>query len=130
MAAATLAHGQQTDEVAVAQQLINRHFEIWNDPDPRNWAAKFPAVYAEDFYVADYGGAAAGYADVAKLIQRVQGGHAGFVFTPEPVAWNHGVGRVTWGYGPRDNPNQVRGEDIFTIKNGKLASARVFIDKK
>ena len=39
-----------------------------------------------------------------------------------------GIGRVTWGYGPAGNPGQVRGEDIFTIENGKIASLHVFID--
>jgi hypothetical protein len=130
MAVASLAHAEPADEAAVAQQLITHHFEVWNDTDPQHWAVKFPELYTEDFYVADYAGIAKGYKEVAGMIQRVQGGHAGYLFTPEPITWNHGVGRVTWGYGPRDNPNLIRGEDIFTIKDGKLASARVFIDKK
>lgn len=117
-------------ELAVAQRLIDLHFEIWNDANPRHWAAKFPQVYASDFVVADTSGMATGYDAVSKLIQKVQGEHAGFSFHPDPVAWNHGVGRVTWGYGPSSNPNLVRGEDIFTIKEGKLASAHVFLDKK
>jgi len=117
-------------EIALAQRLIDLHFEIWNDPDPRNWAARFPKVYTGDFFVADYDGMATGYDAVSRLIRKVQGEHAGFSFHPGPVAWNHGIGRVTWGYGPAANPNLVRGEDIFTIKDGKLASARVFLDKK
>jgi hypothetical protein len=118
------------DDMQTAQRLIDLHFDIWNDPDPQNWSVKFPRVYTKDFYVADASGMATGYDEVGKLIQKVQGEHAGFVFTPDPVSWNHGVGRVTWGYGPASNPNLVRGEDIFTIKDGKLASARVFLDKK
>ncbi|WP_233161647.1 MULTISPECIES: nuclear transport factor 2 family protein [unclassified Achromobacter] len=119
-----------TQDVAAAQHLIDLHFEIWNDPNPEHWAARFPQVYNADFFVADYAGMAVGYDEVAKLLKRVQGEHAGFTFTPDPITLNHGVGRVTWGYGPQDNPDLVRGEDIFTIENGKLASARVFIDKK
>ena len=42
----------------------------------------------------------------------------------------HGVGRVTWSYGPASNPDLIRGEDIFTITDGKLASTRVFLNKK
>ncbi|ALM86043.1 hypothetical protein [Bordetella sp. N] len=117
-------------DIAAAQRLIDLHFDIWNDSNAANWASKFPQVYTANFFVADYQGMATGYEEVAKLLKRVQGEHAGFVFTPEPISWNHGVGRVTWGYGPQDNPNLVRGEDIFTIEDGKLASARVFIDKK
>jgi len=117
-------------EIAVAQRLIDLHFEIWNDPDPRHRAAKFPAVYASDFFVADRDGIATGYEAVSQLIQKLQGEHAGFSFHPDPVAWNHGIGRVTWGYGPSDDPNLVRGEDIFTIEDGKLTSARVYLDKK
>jgi len=137
LAALPHAHSQEANdmnesnhELSVAQRLIDVHFEIWNDPNPVNWASKFPKVYARDFFVADYSGMATGYDAVSKLIQKVQGEHAGFSFHPDPVSWNHGVGRVTWGYGPSTNPNLVRGEDIFTIKDGKLASARVFLDKK
>lgn len=118
-----------TQDIAAAQHLIDLHFEIWNDTNPDNWGAKFARVYTTDFFVADYQGMATGYDQVAKLLARVQGEHAGFVFSPDPITWNHGVGRVTWGYGPQDKPNLVRGEDIFTIENGKLASARVFINK-
>ncbi|MBN3724816.1 nuclear transport factor 2 family protein [Burkholderia sp. Ac-20379] len=117
-------------ELAVAQHLIDLHFEIWNDPNPAHWPAKFPQVYSHDFFLADYAGLARGYPAVSTMIEKVQGAHPGFAFTPEPVTWNHGVGRVTWGYGPRDNPNLIRGEDIFTIEGGKLASARVFINSK
>jgi hypothetical protein len=120
----------QEPDIAHVQHLIDLHFDIWNDPEPKNWQAKFPQVYTADFYVADYAGVATGYDDVGKLILKVQQEHAGFRFRPEPVSWNHGVGRVTWGYGPSTNPDLVRGEDIFTIKDGKLASARVFLDKK
>ncbi|TFW21538.1 nuclear transport factor 2 family protein [Duganella callida] len=130
MLAASLAHAQQSDEVAVAQQLINRHFELWGDRNPEHWDSKFAQVYTADVMVADYGDMAVGYASLAHLIARVQADHPGFAFRPDPVAWNHGIGRVTWSYGPKDNPGQVHGEDIFTIKDGKLSSLRVFIDKK
>lgn len=116
-------------DIVIVQQLIDRHFEIWNDTDAARRNARFAQVYTDNFYVADYDGVVTGYAAVAALIDKVQGGHAGFIFTPEPVAWNHDIGRVTWGYGPKDQPNLIRGEDIFTIRNGKLASAYVFIDK-
>ncbi len=130
MLIAALAQAQPTDDVALAQQLINRHFDIWNDRDAAHWDAKFPQVYTPDVLVADYGGVATGYSDLAHLVARVQADHIGFRFAPNPVAWNHGIGRVSWSYGPKDNPEQIRGEDIFTVKDGKLASLRVFIDKK
>lgn len=116
-------------DLAAMQRLLDRHFEIWNAPISPATMAKFQDIYTADFFVADEHGKAVGYEQVAKLIQKVQSGHPDFVFTPAPASWNHGLGRVTWGYGPRSNPNQVRGEDIFTIENGKLSSARVFLDK-
>jgi hypothetical protein len=134
---ASLAHAQEVhtmstndQDVAVAQKLIDHHFAIWNDTDAARRLAKYPAVYTADFFVADYAGKDTGYANVDRKIGELQRKNAGFKFTPEPITWNHGVGRVTWGYGPAANPNRVRGEDIFTIEGGKLASARVFIDKK
>ncbi len=129
------AHAKETPmttpahEVEIAQRLIDLHFSIWNDPDPAARFAKFASVYTPDFFVADYAGKAADYQAVNALIDRVQGEHAGFVFTPEPISWNHGLGRVTWGYGPKDQPRLIRGEDIFTVSSGRLSSAYVFIDQ-
>ncbi|CAG9209220.1 4-hydroxythreonine-4-phosphate dehydrogenase [Paraburkholderia tropica] len=117
-------------DARAAQHLIDLHFEIWNDPNPASRAAKFPQAYSQNFFVADESGVATGYEAVGRLIEQLRGSHEGFVFTPDPIAWNHGVGRVTWGYGPRDNPNRVRGEDIFTIEDGKLTSARVFLNRQ
>lgn len=129
MLIASLAQAQPSADVEAAQQLVNRHFEIWNDSNAAQWAAKMPQVYTKDVVMADYGGVATGYAEITHLIQRVQGDHPGFSFKPGPVALNHGIGRVTWSFGPKDNPEQIHGEDIFTIKNGRLASLNVFLDK-
>jgi hypothetical protein len=134
---APIIHSQEistmsTDDksIATAQLLIDRHFEIWNDREAEVRLAKFSAVYAHDFTVADYAALATGSLAVNQLIDRVLAQHQGFRFSPEPVAWNHGIGRVRWGFGPKENPNQVRGEDIFTISNGKLATMHVFLDNK
>ena len=118
-----------SQKITAAQALIDRHFAIWNEQDPNNWAALFPQAYTEDFVVADYAGIATGYTELAQLLQRVQGAHAGFSFAPNPVEWNHGIGRVTWSYGPPDNPRLISGEDIFTVRDGKLAGMHVFIKK-
>lgn len=117
------------DAADLAQRLINIHFSIWNDADSQSRESKFDQVYASDFFVADQSGVSAGYAQVNRLIGQLQETHAGFRFTPAPITWNHGVGRVVWSYGPRGNSDQVHGEDIFTIKDGKLASAHVFLDR-
>ncbi|WP_343737553.1 nuclear transport factor 2 family protein [Achromobacter sp.] len=118
------------DPADVAQRLIDIHFSIWNDADAQSRESKFDQVYTPDFFVADQGGVATGYAQVNRLIEQLQGTHAGFRFRPAPTTWNHGLGRVVWSYGPRSNPDQVHGEDIFTIKDGKLASAHVFLDRQ
>lgn len=117
----------KSPELQIAQQLIDKHFAIWNDPQPR--ISSFGEVYTEDVYVADYADIASGYPQVVALIARVQREHPGFVFHPAPVTWNHGLGRVTWSYGPQDNPGLVHGEDIFTVRDGRIASAHVFINQ-
>lgn len=118
-----------TTEAAPAglQQLIDRHFAIWNNQDAVERATRFADVYTSDFYVADNEGLSEGAERVNAAISKVQSQHPGFVFTPAPVEWNHGIARVTWGYGPQDKPCLVNGEDIFTVSNGKLSSARVFL---
>lgn len=118
----------RNQEVEAAQRLIDLHFAIWNDTDKAARQARFATAYAPDFFVADDAGKAAGYLAVDRLIEKVQSEHAGFVFTPDPIAWNQGLGRVTWGYGPKERPGLIRGEDIFTVRDGRLSSAYVFID--
>jgi len=120
-----------TTEVAPAglQQLIDRHFAIWNNSDAVAREKAFTAVYSTDFFVADYAGLNQGADRVNAAISKVQSQHQGFSFTPAPVEWNHGIARVTWGYGPKDNPYLVRGEDVFTVNAGRLSSARVFLNK-
>lgn len=120
-----------TAQIAPAglQQLIDRHFAIWNNTDAVEREKAFAAVYSSDFLVADYDGLNAGADRVNAAIGRVQSQHPGFIFTPAAVEWNHGIARVTWGYGPKDNPYLVRGEDVFTVSEGRLSSARVFLNK-
>ncbi|ORM74732.1 4-hydroxythreonine-4-phosphate dehydrogenase [Pantoea wallisii] len=111
------------------QQLIDRHFAIWNNTNAVEREKDFAAVYSANFFMADYDGLNEGADRVNAAISKVQSQHAGFIFTPAPVEWNHGIARVTWGYGPKENPWLVRGEDIFTVSEGRLSSARVFLNK-
>ncbi|SKC23308.1 hypothetical protein SAMN05216168_5256 [Kosakonia radicincitans] len=126
--AQTMEHKEMTSpELQIAQHLIDKHFVIWNDPQPR--ISSFGEVYTGDFYVADYADIATGYPQVVALIARVQREHPGFVFHPAPVTWNHGLGRVTWSYGPQNDSGLVHGEDIFTVRDGRIASIHVFINQ-
>jgi len=118
-----------TEFVATVQALVDQHFVIWGDRSSDR-IKRFAAVYTPDITVADYAAIATGYSDVNLVIDRVQGQHQGFKFSPEPIVWNHGFGRVRWGFGPEGNPSLVRGEDIFTVRDGKLSSLHVFIDNK
>jgi hypothetical protein len=118
------------EQVEVAQKLIDRHFEIWNSSDSSKYRQSFAEIYSTDFFVADHDHVAKGYDAVVAMIRKVQSEHPGFKFTAKPIAINHGLGRVTWGYGPRDNPDLVTGEDIFMIDNDKISSTRVFLNKQ
>lgn len=109
------------------QQLIDRHFALWNSHDAAERAKGFATVYTAAFFVADENGLSEGAERINAAIDDVQSQHPGFLFTPAPVEWNHGLARVTWGYGPQDDPYRVRGEDIFTVSDGRLSSARVFL---
>lgn len=118
----------QTQEMpAGLQQLIDHHFAIWNNPNAAERQAAFARVYTANFFVADHDGLNEGAESVNAAISKVQAQHQSFIFTPAPVEWNHGLARVTWGYGPKESPHLVHGEDIFTVSENKLSSARVFI---
>lgn len=130
-----LAHSQDlqtmspdAQNIATAQKLIDQHFAIWNERDGQVRIQQFAKIYSDDFSVADYAATAQGFAEVNQVIERVQSQHEGFRFSPEPIAWNHGIGRVRWGFGPVNEPDKVRGEDIFTMRDGKLLSMHVFLD--
>jgi hypothetical protein len=132
---APFAHSQDphtmnpdAQHVAAAQRLIDQHFAIWNERDDQVRLQQFATTYTDDFTVADYAAIARGFDEVNQLIERVQSQHEGFRFSPEPIAWNHDIGRVRWGFGPAGEPDKVRGEDIFTVRDGKLLSMHVFLD--
>lgn len=122
------AMSPDAQQIATAQRLIDQHFAIWNERSSEVRLQQFSTTYTDDFTVADYAAIAQGSNEVNQLIERVQSQHEGFKFSPEPIAWNHDIGRVRWGFGPSNEPNKVRGEDIFTVRNGKLLTMHVFLD--
>jgi ketosteroid isomerase-like protein len=120
---------QQRDG-AVVQELVDRHFAVWNSTDSAQRLALFAGVYTADIFVADYDGMVAGFAAVDAKIAELQAMHPGFQLRPTPAAWNHGIGRVTWEFGPAGETAPVHGEDIFTIRDGKISSLHVFINQQ
>jgi hypothetical protein len=118
----------QVRDNAAVQALVDRHFAIWNEHDAARRSPHYADLYSAGIVVADYAGMAVGVTELDAKIDEVLKQHPGFAFHPEPATWNHGIGRVRWGFGPTGNPDQVRGQDIFTIEDGKIASLHVFID--
>jgi hypothetical protein len=62
-------------------------------------------------------------------IARIQEHTPGFVFSEigTPQA-HHGIGRMSWGYGPQGEPPKVTGLDVVVIRESKIAAMYTFLD--
>jgi hypothetical protein len=127
--AKTILNAPSTKEdLILAQELVEKHFAIWNDYSLADFEKKYAEVYAKDFFLGDPKGRAQGASELFKLVTRVHKEHPGFLFRPEKATLNHGIGRVRWTLGPKENSTLIQGEDIFTIENGRISSMRVFLN--
>lgn len=64
------------------------------------------------------------------LIDEVQGKFPGFGFTiiPGSLGDQHGHVRISWYYGPSDQPKTITGQDFMLVESGLIHSVTVFID--
>lgn len=106
--------------------LINKHFQIWSDTNPESRRKAIGEVYSENCLVYDpfYPETIVGYDGLMTLIDEVQAKflHFHFGIIPDSLEEHHGQVKVSWYFGPSDNPHTISGQDFMYIKNGLVQS--------
>lgn len=100
--------------------------------DERDAARRTKAIedaFAADCDFVDPNQRHRGRAAVEEAVVRLQAARPGFRFqlTSEPQVID-GAGRVTWAFGPPENPKAVTGMDVVTVSGGRIAVLLTFLD--
>lgn len=111
------------------KELVQHHFEIWNETDQAKRIAAMGNIYASDIEMTDRHFIANGNEEVDQLIAGLQQKNPVFKFTVKSVETHHNIIRVYWQNGPKSKPDTVTGMDMFVIENGKVQKLYVFVDE-
>ena len=111
-----------------ALKLMDQHLQIWSMEDGPERQALMETAYAEDICIFDPGVELNGYEAINTFINNLHQQFPGFAFTNEklPEA-HHNTGIVFWLYGPKENPGQIPGNDVFIFNQGKIAIVYVYV---
>jgi len=111
------------------QDLMTRNlFEVFGERDGDRRAAAIAEVHAADTTMYVNGEVIEGPGAVSGHVQALLDGAPGFVFQLSgPIAVEHDLGRLDWGFGPEGAPPLVTGTDIALVSDGRIRSLYTFV---
>ncbi|WP_375691174.1 nuclear transport factor 2 family protein [Pseudooceanicola sp. LIPI14-2-Ac024] len=111
------------------RQIADAYIDIWNTADPAGRQAKIAALWTEDAQFADPVAQAAGRAEIAALIGTVRDTYPDMTFavTGTPDGFGEMV-RFGWSMAAPGTAPVVRGTDIATCRDGRIATVTGFFD--
>ncbi len=111
------------------QDLMTRNlFEVFGERDGGRRAAAIAEVHAPDTTMYVDGQVIGGPAALGAHVQALLDGAPGFVFQlSAPVAVEHDLGRLDWGFGPEGAPAVVTGTDIALVSGGRIRALYTFV---
>ncbi|WP_159470379.1 nuclear transport factor 2 family protein [Dyadobacter sp. 3J3] len=116
-------------EIAI-KKLVNEHFILWNEQDRSKRTLLIEALYADDVEFIDPFVAITGKDKINDFIDHLHKENPGFQFTTSNNPdQHHEVARLVWNFGPDDNKDLIKGEDVFVISKGLISKVYTFIDK-
>lgn len=106
-----------------ATNIFRSTIKIFGERDPSIRLAAIRELYAEDVVFTDPEGSVVGHAAIdEKVAQLLQNSPAGFVFVEDgPLYLSGDGGALAWAFGPPGAP-VVRGLDVMTVRDGRIAS--------
>lgn len=111
------------------EALGKKHLDIWTEKNVEKRNASIKEVYTEDVEIVDPFFVINGHSKLNDFIGGLQKEHPGFTFSfSQPIESHNNVARLFWQFGPVSKPNEITGQDIFVIENGKIKSLYIFID--
>ena len=115
-----------------ATDLVQRYFEIWNEPDPDIRLAAVGLLWTDDALYVDPVAAVRGHREITDLIGAVQRQVPGHVFRLlDGIDAHHNLARFSWELVPADGGDSVaEGSDVtVTEDDGRISSVLGFLDK-
>jgi len=110
--------------------LVQGYVSMLNDPMEDSRRAFLDKHYTDSTVFNDPEGLVVGRTSLNALLGKLQAAHKGWTFKVVGAPYlQHGNVRVRWQYGPGANPGMIKGEDVVTLSNGRIASTVVFLDE-
>ena len=105
--------------------IIEKHFSIWRDKK----LSLIQEVYATDIEITDPHAIAHGHQEAEALITGLQAKFPERRFRlRKPIEGHHHIARLFWAFGPDEEQEQVTGQDVLILENGKITKLLIFID--
>jgi hypothetical protein len=123
--------GQQPiTSVDSVTRLMQRHFEICNEPDTLRRHFMMKEVYDEHIYSVDPVTAVNGHAGMIAAIEGLHKAMPGYLLTiTGPVDTHHNVARFPYSLGKPGEKAAVTGWDIIVFKQGRITHIYTFVTK-
>ena len=110
--------------------VANAYLSAWNEADSDRRKALLESDWKQDATYVDPMATANGQAQIAQLIETVQGRFPGFGFKllGQPDGYAEFV-RFSWSLGPANTEPPIKGSDVVELRDGRIARVIGFLDQ-
>jgi hypothetical protein len=85
-------------------------------------------TYRDDVVFSDPEGDVIGHAAIEAKVEALLASSPDFVFSVvEPLYESNGWAALAWAFGPADSEPVVRGVDVMTVRDGRIATLRTML---
>jgi catechol 2,3-dioxygenase-like lactoylglutathione lyase family enzyme len=119
----------ETVNKADLQSLAGKQIQLWNDTNEESRLLKLKEIYQEHVAFYDHESAVSGLENLNERITKLQNKNLKFKFSLIKIDNTNNMVRYYWNYGPASNPKLISGMDLIILKNGKIRSLTVFLDR-
>lgn len=114
--------------VEQVQTIANGYLPLFNETDSAKRAAALSHYFAPEISFLDPEGVFVGTSALNTLIDTLQSRNPAWHFKQVGKVEVAGdTARIPWQYGPAGTPNKILGEDVLTLRDGKIVSLSVFL---
>jgi SnoaL-like domain len=112
------------------EEILGRNLhEVFNGLDAEMRRAAVRELWCRDCVFVDPEGIHRGTEAIQQSVAELRERFPGFVFSAVGRAQSiHGVGRLSWSFGPPEDPQRITGLDVGVTENGKLSALYTFVD--
>jgi ketosteroid isomerase-like protein len=102
---------------------------VFDEHDPVRRADAISQVFASNIHFEDPAGVHTGHEELEQAVLALHARlpECRFNLTSEPQSISCS-GRVTWAFGPPDDPQRVTGMDVIMVRDGRVSILLTFLD--